>query len=110
LCPIIPYQLRRALFFIKSSRWPPDLKLNDLWVQERNPGILFLFSQKSQQTNPTPGFPAGSLWREILVYRSFCISLKDLIKMPVIRRPQERNAHPCSPKAAKWKLMPISEP
>jgi len=26
LCPIIWYQLRRALFLYKSSRWPQDLK------------------------------------------------------------------------------------
>jgi len=26
LCPIIWYQLRRALFLYQSSRWPPDLK------------------------------------------------------------------------------------
>jgi hypothetical protein len=26
--------------------------LNNLWVQERNPDILLLFSQKSPQTNP----------------------------------------------------------
>jgi hypothetical protein len=26
LCPIILYQLRRALLHYKSSRWPPDLK------------------------------------------------------------------------------------
>jgi len=43
-----------------------------------------------------------SLLREIPFYRPFCVSLKDLIKIPLIRRPQERNAPPCSPKAGPY--------
>jgi hypothetical protein len=35
-----------------SSRWPPDLTFNALWVQEKGTQIsIFFFSQNSQYTN-----------------------------------------------------------
>ena len=60
---------------------------------------------------PPPDSPTGPLWREMSHYRTFCISLKDLTKIPLIRRPQERSVHPCSPKSGPLrKQKPISEP
>jgi hypothetical protein len=64
--------------------------------------IYFSFLSKVPTKEPPPGSPTGPLWREILVYRAFCISLKDLIKIPLIRRPQERSAHPRSPKQGPY--------
>ena len=70
------------------------------------------FLSKVPANEPTPGSPAGPLRREIVVYGAFCMSLyKNVIKMPLIRKPQERNAHPCSPKVGPLrKQTPISEP
>jgi hypothetical protein len=49
--------------------------------------------------------------REIPICRAFCISLKSLIKIPVISRPYGRSTPPCSPLAGPlWKQTPISEP
>jgi hypothetical protein len=43
--------------------------VNVLWVQERNPDILFYLKNS--------GSPTGPLWREIPVHREFCISLEN---------------------------------
>ena len=54
--PFVPHNLisaQESLFLYQSSRWLPVLNLNGLWVQLRNPDILFFYSQKSRQTNPS---------------------------------------------------------
>jgi len=62
--------------------------------------ISYFFSLKSPVKRPPSRFPSGapierdSRLQGIL---QFFISLKDLIKIPLIGRPQEINAHPCSP-------------
>ena len=47
------------------------------------PRYTFSFLSKVLANEPSPGSPSGSLWREIPVYRAFCISLKNLIKIPL---------------------------
>jgi hypothetical protein len=50
--PFVPHNLLPAQwspFPCQSSRWPPDLTFNVLWVQEKETQILIVFfSQKSQ--------------------------------------------------------------
>jgi hypothetical protein len=48
--------------------------------------IYFPFLSKILANETSPGSPTGPLWREILVYSVFCISLENLIKIPLIRR------------------------
>jgi len=73
-------------------------------VSKKGTQIYYFFSLESPSKLTPSTFPSGAPKREILVYRAFCVSLKELIKIPVIRRPQARNTHPCSPKVGPlWK-------
>jgi hypothetical protein len=49
--------------------------------------IYFSFHSKILANEPPPGSPTGPLWKEILLYSVFCVSLENLIKINVIRRP-----------------------
>jgi hypothetical protein len=49
--------------------------------------IYFSFLSKFAANEPSPGSSTRPLWKYILVYRVFCISLENLIKFPLIRRP-----------------------
>jgi hypothetical protein len=42
---------------------------------------------------PTPVSPTGPQWREIPVYWAFCVSLKNLIKIPLNKKAL-REEHP----------------
>jgi hypothetical protein len=64
--------------------------------KKRNPDILFLFSQKSQQTNPLQVPQRGPCGERDSSTGHLRIS-KRPNKIPLIRRPRERNAHPYSP-------------
>jgi len=110
LCPIISYQLRKALFLTKSSRWPPDLISQCPLGPGKKPRytIIYIYTiyyllytisflSKGPANEPPPG-SAEPLRRELLIYVAFFISLKKTgIKIPLMRRPQGRNAHPFSP-------------
>jgi len=51
----VPYNListQESPVPLLNFQMAPRLQQNALWVQERNPDILSLFSQKSRQTNP----------------------------------------------------------
>jgi len=72
---------------------------------------FFSFLSKVQANEPPAGSKTALLWREIPVYRTCCTSLKEIIKIPLIRRFQEGSAHPCSAKARPLrKQTPTSEP
>ena len=73
--------------------------LNVLWVHERNPDILFSLLSKLPANEPPPVSPTGSLCREILVYRAFCISLEKLIKIPLNKRPLRKKRPSLLPKS-----------
>jgi len=70
----------------------PRLKILMTSGQRKEPRYTISILSKVPANEPPPGSPAGPLWRETLIYRVFCISLKDLIKIPIIIRPQERNS------------------
>jgi len=48
--------------------------------------IYFFFLSKIPANEPPPGSPTGPLWREIPVYRAFCVSVKNLIKIPLNKK------------------------
>ena len=53
----------------------------------------------------------GPLWRKTTLYRAFCISLKNLIKIPLNKKAVRKKYPSISPKAGPlWKQMPILEP
>jgi hypothetical protein len=45
--------------------------------------ICFSFLSKIRANEPPSVSPTGPVWREVLVYRVFCISLENLIKIPL---------------------------
>ena len=66
-----------------SSRWPPDLNFNVLWVQDKSTQISNLFFlPKVPGNEPPPESPTGLLLRELPVCKAFFTSLKFLIKIP----------------------------
>jgi hypothetical protein len=80
--PFVPHNListQESPVPLLKFQMAPDLKFFVLWVHERNPDIL-LFSLKIPVNEPLPGSPTGPLWREIPVYRAFCIYLENFIK------------------------------
>jgi hypothetical protein len=88
--PFVPHNL------ISTQESPvPLLKVPDgrqiEWPlgPRKEPRYTFSFLSKVLANEPPPGSPTGPLWREIIVYRAFCISLRDLIKIPLIIRPQD---------------------
>jgi hypothetical protein len=48
--------------------------------------IYFSFLSKIPEEEFPPGSPTGPLWREIPIYRAFCISLENLIKIPLNKK------------------------
>jgi hypothetical protein len=73
--------------------------------------IYFFFSLKIPANKPHPGTQTGPLWREIPIYRAFCISLENSIKFP-LNKEALRKEHPFNFLRVRplWKQMPISEP
>jgi hypothetical protein len=61
-----------------KSYWPP--------CPRKEPRYTFLFLSKLPADEPPPGSPTGPLWRELPVYMAFCISLENLIKIPLNKR------------------------
>ena len=57
---------------------------------------LYVFSQKSRKRT-TSRFPNRAPMERDTHSQGICISLRSLIKIPLIRRPQERSTTPCSP-------------
>ena len=52
----------------------------------KKPRCTFSFLSKVTANEPPPSSPTGPLWREILVYMAFCISLENLIKIPLHKK------------------------
>jgi hypothetical protein len=69
--PLLKFQMA-SIFKILMSSW-----------SMKGTQIYFSFLSNNRTNEPPPVSPTGPLWREILVYRAFCISLEDLIKIPL---------------------------
>jgi len=48
--------------------------------------IYFSFLSKIPADETPPVSPTGPLWRELPIYRAFCISLENLIKIPLNKK------------------------
>jgi hypothetical protein len=88
----------------------PRLKISMSSGSKKETQIHFSFLSKIPGDETPSGSPTGPLWREIPVYRAFCVSLENLIKSPLNKKALKRCTPPCSPKAGPlWKQTPISE-
>jgi len=61
--------------------------------------IYFSFLSKILADDAPPGSPTGPLWREITVYREFCISLENLIKIPLNKKTLRKKRPSMFPKS-----------
>jgi hypothetical protein len=52
----------------------------------KEPRYNFSFLSKIPANEPPPVSPTGPLWREIPVHRTFCISLENVIKIPLNKK------------------------
>ena len=73
--------------------------------------IYYFFPLKGPRTsNPSQALQRG-LYREKYLPIGHLYVSREPGKIPLIRRPEERNAHPCSPRVGPLrKKTPISEP
>ena len=65
----------------------------------KEPRHTFSFLSKIPANKPSPGSPTGPLWTEIPVYRSFCISLENLIKFPLNKKALKKKCPSMFPKS-----------
>jgi hypothetical protein len=65
----------------------PRLKILMSSGSTKGTQIYFSFHSKFLANEPPPGSSTGLLWKEIFLYRVFCVSLENLIKIHVIGRP-----------------------
>jgi hypothetical protein len=87
---------------------PPDFKSLCPLDPRKEPRYTFSFLSKIHANESLPGSPTGPLWREIPVYRAFCLFLENLLKIslnkkalrkerpfkfPKIGAPMEADAH-----------------
>jgi hypothetical protein len=85
--PILKFQMAPRLKNLMSSG------------SKKGTQIHFSFLSKIPADEPPPGSPkAGPLWREIPVYRAFCISLEYLIKILLNTKALKICTPPFSPK------------
>jgi hypothetical protein len=71
---------------------------------------MFFFSKIPAKEHP-PSSPTGRLRREIPFYRAFCISLENLLKIPLNKKALRKKRPFMFPEAwSLWKQTPISEP
>jgi hypothetical protein len=75
LCPIIWYQLRRALSLYQSSRWPPDLKILMSSGSKKGTQIHYPFHSKSPSKRIPSRFPTFAPMERYLLRGHFYVSL-----------------------------------
>jgi len=73
--PLLQFQMRSRLKILMSSG------------SKKGNRTHFSFLTKILADELPPVYPTGPLWREIPVYRAFCISLENLIKIPLNKKP-----------------------
>jgi hypothetical protein len=65
----------------------------------REPRYTFPFFSKVPVKEPCSGSPTGPLWREIPVYRAFCISIENLVKIPLSKKALRKKRPSMFPKS-----------
>jgi len=80
----VPYRIMGAV--------APKLKFLMTSWSKKGTQIYYFFSLKSPSKRTPSRFPSGAPMERDTRLQGICISLKDLIKIPLMRRPQERNA------------------
>jgi hypothetical protein len=103
--PSVPHNLISTQYSpvpLPKFQMTPRFKILMSSESKKGTQVYISFLSELPAKEILPGFPTGPLWRDIIVYRAFCISLKDLIKIRLIKRTQERSAHPCSPKQGSY--------
>ena len=92
----------------------PRLKIMMASGSKKGTQIYYLYSLKSPSKRTPSRFPSGDRMERDTRLQGIFISLKDLIKIPLIRRPQERSVHPCSlkrgPYGSRRLGSPVKEP
>jgi len=86
----VPHNListQESSVLLLKFQMAPKLKILMSSGSMKGTQIYFPFHSKMPANEHPPGSPTRPLWREILVYRVFCVSLENLIKIPLIRRP-----------------------
>jgi hypothetical protein len=85
LCPVIYINSGEPCSFTKVPEGPQTYNLKCPLGPRKEPRYTFLFS-KILADEPPPGSPTVPLWRKIPVYRAFCISLENLVKIPLNKK------------------------
>jgi hypothetical protein len=88
--PFVPHNListQESPVPLLKSQMAPKLKIFMSAGAIKRPQLFFSILSKILANEHSPGSPTGALWKEILLYRVFCISLENLIKIRLIRRP-----------------------
>jgi hypothetical protein len=78
--PFVPHNListQESPVPLLKFQMTPILKMAS--GSKKGTQIYFSFLSKVPANEPPPGCPTGPLCRERLIYREFCISLKNLI-------------------------------
>ena len=70
--------------------WPPDLKILMTSGSKKGTQIYYFFSFKSYSKRTASRFLSGAPVERDTRLQGICISLKDLIKIPLMIRPQKR--------------------
>ena len=86
--PLLKYQMAPRIKILMSCRSKAT----------KGTQIYFPFLSKVPADEPPPGSQTGPLWREIPVYSPFCISLENLIKIPLYKKAQRKKC-PIFPKS-----------
>jgi hypothetical protein len=105
--PLVPHNListQESPVPLLKFQMAPRLKILMPSGSKKGSQIYFSFLSKSYQTNPLQ-VPQQGPYGERAVYRAFCISLENLIKIPLNKKAL-RKKRPSAPQ----KHMPISEP
>jgi len=77
----------------------PRLKILMSSGSQKETQMYFFFSLESPGKQTPSEFPKRALWREISVYTAFCISLENLIKIPLNKKALRKKRPSMFPKS-----------
>jgi hypothetical protein len=85
--PLLKFQMAPRLKILMSSG------------STKGTQIYFSFPSRIAANEPLAGSPTGPLWREIPVYRAFCVSLENLIKIHLNKKALRKKDSSMFPKS-----------
>jgi len=95
--PFAPHNListQKSPVPLLKFQMAPRLKILMLSGSKKGIQIYFSFLSKIPADEPPPGSATGPLWREIPIYRAFCISLNNFTKIPLNKKALRRGSTP----------------